>query len=68
LTGPDARFSSPPRIHITVGCPGRDHDGVQYSPSTGTLAAVAAARPSEAISVADVITKLAAALPEREIT
>lgn len=67
LTGPDARFSLPPRIHIAVGCPGRDHDGVQHSASSGALAAIAAVRPSEAISVAGVITKLAAALPGKEI-
>jgi formylmethanofuran dehydrogenase subunit B len=64
LTGHDARFASPPRIHIAVGRPGGDHDGAQYCSSTGTLAAVAAAAPSEAISVADAITRIAAALPD----
>jgi formylmethanofuran dehydrogenase subunit B len=63
LTGHDARFASPPRIHIAVGRPGRDHDGVQYCSLTGTLTAVAAAEPSGAISVADAITRIAAALP-----
>jgi formylmethanofuran dehydrogenase subunit B len=64
LTGHDARFASPPRIHIAVGRPGRDHDCAQYCSSTGTLAAVAAAEPSGAISVADAITRIAAALPD----
>jgi hypothetical protein len=32
-------------------------------PSTGTLAAVAASQPSELISVADAIARIAAALP-----
>ena len=64
LTGHDARFASPPRIHIAVGCPGRDHDGTQYCSATGTLAPVVATEPSEAMSVADAITRIAAALPD----
>jgi formylmethanofuran dehydrogenase subunit B len=68
LTGHDARFASPPRIHIAVGCPGRDHDGAQYCSLTGTLAPVTAAQPSEAISVADAITRIATALPGGEIS
>jgi formylmethanofuran dehydrogenase subunit B len=66
LTGHDARFASPARVHIAVGCPGRDHDGAQYCSLTGTLAAVAAAQPSATISVADVITRIATALPDGE--
>lgn len=66
LTGADAQFARPPRIHIAVGCPGRDHDGVQYCAATGTLAAVAAARPSTALSVAEVLRGIAAALPATE--
>jgi formylmethanofuran dehydrogenase subunit B len=68
LTSHDARFAHTPRIHIAVGRPGRDHDGVQYCSLTGTLVAVAAAEPSGAISVADVITRIAAALPEGAIS
>jgi formylmethanofuran dehydrogenase subunit B len=68
LTGHDARFAAPPRIHIAVGRPGRDHDGVQYCPLTGTLAEIAAAQPSGAISVADAITRIATALPDGEIS
>lgn len=67
LTGDDARFASPPRVHIAVGCPGRDHDGVQHCCATGTLVAVAAAQPSEAISVADAITRIATALPGGDV-
>jgi hypothetical protein len=66
LTVHDAQFASPPRIHIAVGRPGRDHDGAQYCALTGTLAAVAAAQPSETISVADAITRIATALPDGE--
>jgi formylmethanofuran dehydrogenase subunit B len=65
LTDRDARFSSPPRIHIAVGRPGRDHGGVDYSAAAGTLAAFAAAQPSETISVADAIARIATALPDR---
>ncbi len=68
LTGHDARFASPPRIHIAVGCPGRDHDAAQYCSLTGTLAAVAAAQPSARISVADAIMQIATALPHAEIS
>jgi formylmethanofuran dehydrogenase subunit B len=68
LTGHDTRFASPPRIHIAVGRPGRDHDGAQYCCLTGTLVAVAAAQPSGAISVADAITRIATALPDGETT
>jgi formylmethanofuran dehydrogenase subunit B len=66
LTVHDAQFATPPRIHIAVGRPGRDHDGAQYCALTGTLAAVAAAQPSETISVADAITRIATALPDGE--
>jgi formylmethanofuran dehydrogenase subunit B len=66
LTGHDARFAAPPRIHIAVGRPGRDHDGAQYCSLTGTLAAAAATRPSETISVADAIARIATALPDGE--
>lgn len=58
-----APFDTPPHVHIAVGCPGFDHDGVQYLSSTGTFTAVAARQPSEAISVADAITRIAAAVP-----
>jgi hypothetical protein len=50
-------------VHIAVGCPGVDHAGVEHSPSTGSLVAVAASRPSDLISVAEALTRIAAALP-----
>ncbi len=58
------RFSVPPDIHIAVGCPGLDHPGIQYSSSTGALTAVAVAQPSNAIPVAEVLTRIAAVLPD----
>jgi formylmethanofuran dehydrogenase subunit B len=63
LTGRDANFHRPPRVHIAVGCPGVDHAGVEYLSSTGTLALVEAKNPGSTISVADVITRMIAALP-----
>jgi formylmethanofuran dehydrogenase subunit B len=63
LTARDANFDRPPRVHISVGCPGVDHAAVEHLSSTGTLAPVEAKKPSGAISVAEVITRIIAALP-----
>jgi len=63
LTGREAGFRSPPRVHIEVGRPGIDHDGVQHVASLGALASIGATQPSERISVADAIARIAAALP-----
>jgi formylmethanofuran dehydrogenase subunit B len=63
LTTGDSRFAKPPRVHIAVGRPGIDHAGVEYLPLTGTLAPVKAKKSSGAISVAEAITRMIAALP-----
>jgi formylmethanofuran dehydrogenase subunit B len=63
LTARDANFDKPPRVHIPVGRPGVDHAGVEYLPLTGTLAPVEAKEPGGAISVAEVISRIVAALP-----
>ena len=63
LTDGGASFQTAPRVHIRVGCPGVDHDGVAYLPSIGTLALVEGKAPSEAISAADAIARIAAILP-----
>ena len=63
LTDGEASFQTAPRVHIRVGCPGVDHNGVAYLPSVGALALVEAKEPSEAISVADAIARIAAILP-----
>jgi len=63
LTGHDAGFRKAPRVHIDVGRPGVDHAAVEHSSRTGTLAAVAATRPSEKISVAEAMTRIASAMP-----
>jgi len=56
-------FGRPPRVQIAVGRPGVDHAGVEHLLATGTLSAVPAAAPSDAISVADAIARIAASLP-----
>jgi formylmethanofuran dehydrogenase subunit B len=61
LTAPGTAFAKPTHVHITVGRPGIDHSAAQYFAATGTLAAFAAAHRSDTISVAEVITRIAAA-------
>jgi formylmethanofuran dehydrogenase subunit B len=65
LTAPGTAFATPTHVHITVGRPGIDHFAVQHFAATGTLVAFAAAQPSETISVAEVITRINAAIKER---
>jgi formylmethanofuran dehydrogenase subunit B len=62
MTAKDTRFRAPPRVHIEVGRPGRDHDAVEHLAKTGTLAAVAASAPRDTISVAQAIAHIASAL------
>jgi len=50
-------------IYIQVGRPTVNHDSVEHDPRTGTLVAQVASRRTEAPSVADVIARIAAALP-----
>jgi formylmethanofuran dehydrogenase subunit B len=66
LTGPDAGFRTPPGVHIEVGRPGIDHAGVMHQSLTGTLTAVDATHPSDAISTAEVIRRISSALPEEQ--
>jgi formylmethanofuran dehydrogenase subunit B len=65
LAPADARFPKRPHVHIAVGAPGRDHDGVEHHAVLGTLTAVAATHRSEALSVADAIAAIAAHLADR---
>jgi formylmethanofuran dehydrogenase subunit B len=64
LTSWPANFRHPPHVHIAVGCPGRDHDGVDHLATTGTLAPAAATNRADAISVASTIAAITAALPD----
>ena len=61
LTAPGTGFAPPAHVHITVGRPGIDHSAVQHFAATGTLAAFAATQRSDTISVAEAITRIAAA-------
>jgi formylmethanofuran dehydrogenase subunit B len=63
LTGPDARFRRPAKVQIAVGHPGTDHDSIEHLAATGALGTVVATAPSAAVSVARVISDIAAALP-----
>jgi formylmethanofuran dehydrogenase subunit B len=64
LAPADTRFPKRPQVHIAVGAPGRDHDGVEHHVMLGTLAAVAATHRSETPSVADAIAAIAARLAD----
>jgi formylmethanofuran dehydrogenase subunit B len=64
LTPAGASFRKPPRVHIAVGAPGRDHDGIAHHAMIGTLAAVAATRRSNALPVADAIAAIEAHLAD----
>jgi formylmethanofuran dehydrogenase subunit B len=64
LTGRDAAFRTPPRVHIDVGRPGIDHAAVVHQSLTGTLTAVDAMHPSDVISTAEAIQRISSALPE----
>jgi formylmethanofuran dehydrogenase subunit B len=51
------------QVHIQVGCPARDHDTVGHDAATGMLVARAASQRSTLPSVADVIARIAASMP-----
>jgi formylmethanofuran dehydrogenase subunit B len=53
-----------PAVQIEVGQPGVDHDAVAHNAKLGTLVAVQASQRSDAISVADAIGRIVAALPD----
>jgi formylmethanofuran dehydrogenase subunit B len=55
-------FAKLPRVHIVVGAPGRDHDGVAHHAMLGNLAALTASSASDALSVADAIDSITAHL------
>jgi formylmethanofuran dehydrogenase subunit B len=62
LAPADATFATPPKVHIAVGAPGRDHDGVAHHAMLASLAALPAASPTDALSVAAAISSIAAHL------
>jgi formylmethanofuran dehydrogenase subunit B len=60
LAGESTSFSA---IYIQVGRPGLDHDSVEHDEMTGTLVAREASHRSDLPSAADVLARIAAALP-----
>jgi formylmethanofuran dehydrogenase subunit B len=65
LTGRDAKFRAPPRVHIEVGRPGIDHDAVEYRAAAATLVSLAAAERNETISVADALARITLAVQDK---
>jgi formylmethanofuran dehydrogenase subunit B len=59
LTGHAAKFAENPVVHIAIGCPGVDHDGTSFCAASGTLRHYRASRPSQAISAAAALGRLA---------
>jgi formylmethanofuran dehydrogenase subunit B len=56
------------RVRITVGRPGRDHEGVLYDPDIGTLTAVPASARAQIPSVGQILSLLGNRLPDRAST
>jgi formylmethanofuran dehydrogenase subunit B len=63
LTSSQARPASPARVAIEVGRPGVDHDSIEFIAAVGALASLPASKPSDAPSVARVVTDIATLLP-----
>ena len=63
LTSEGAGLPHRPRVHVTVGRPGTDHDTIEYLPEAGTLAWKAATATHPTIRVSDALNQIAAALP-----
>jgi formylmethanofuran dehydrogenase subunit B len=60
-------FAHAPEVLISVGRPGIDHDGVELLAASGTLASVTARDPTNALSVAEAVGRIAAALPAERL-
>jgi formylmethanofuran dehydrogenase subunit B len=60
---PDTSDQNYSGVLLQVGRPTLDHDAIEHDAMTGTLVARAASRASDMPSVADVIARIAAALP-----
>ena len=62
MASPD-RLPRPAEVAFAVGRPGVDHDAVEYLPASATLAPLRASHPVDTPAVADVLTRIGAALP-----
>jgi formylmethanofuran dehydrogenase subunit B len=51
-------FAREPQVCIDVGCPGIDHDSVEFARETGSLVGRLASQPSQTPSVATVISQI----------
>jgi formylmethanofuran dehydrogenase subunit B len=58
LTSPQTAFAREPQVCIKVGCPGRDHDGVEFARETASLVGRTASQPSQRPSVAAVVGEI----------
>ncbi len=67
LTAEGANFARRPRVHVTVGRPGIDHDAVEYLSAAGALAWTAAPATAATIRVSDALDRMAAAFPTRVV-
>jgi formylmethanofuran dehydrogenase subunit B len=59
LVSPQTAFAKEPQVYIEIGCPGLDHDAVEYDRETTSLVIRQASQPSEAPSVEAVIGQIA---------
>jgi formylmethanofuran dehydrogenase subunit B len=59
LVPPQATFAPPPAVRIDIGCPGVDHDGVDFSREAAAIVAREASLPSNKASVATVLGRIA---------
>ena len=59
-----AEFEKEPKVRITVGRPGVDHDAVVHSSDVGTLVAATATARSGALSVAQALERIGACLED----
>jgi formylmethanofuran dehydrogenase subunit B len=60
------QFAAEPKVRITVGRPGVDHDAVMHSSDVGTLVPVTASARSGAPSVAEALERIGARLGEAD--
>ena len=58
LASAQTAFAKVPQVCIDVGCPGIDHDGVEFAQETGSLIARAASHPSHKPQVAAVVGEI----------
>ena len=61
------QFGEEPKVRITVGRPGVDHDAIMHSSDTGTLVATSASAHSGAPSVADALERIGGRLERRTL-